>query len=147
VGDWVAKEEAKAFQVVYCWSRACDDLGFFDGHFVKFVVCCGLEMCGHAFQSRCTRICCCSSSRTEFNSSVTLDLVDLRCEKNRLVVGSSRMATREAFLHSALHVLLPQRNETRNNSLPSAIFHHALGARRPYPHHNHNLRFCAGHGR
>jgi hypothetical protein len=52
MGDWAAEKEAKTFQMVYCWSRASDDLGFFDGHFVKFVVvCCGLGMCGHDFQS------------------------------------------------------------------------------------------------
>jgi hypothetical protein len=39
VGDWVAKEKAKFFQVVYCWSRASDDLGFFDGHFVRILWC------------------------------------------------------------------------------------------------------------
>ena len=116
VGDWVAKEEAKGLQMVYRRSRACDDLGFLDGHFVKFLsvwLCCGLEMCGHDFQSRCMRICCRSVSRTGFNSSImTLNLMDLGCEKNGVVVGSSKMFIREVFLHSALHVLLPRHATT-----------------------------------
>lgn len=43
--NWVAEEEAKAFQVVYCWGRASDDLGFFDGHFVKSVKCAAVLRC------------------------------------------------------------------------------------------------------
>jgi hypothetical protein len=51
VGDWVAEEEAKLFQVVYCWSRTSDDLGFLDGHLVR-VVCCEVEMCGYGVPGR-----------------------------------------------------------------------------------------------
>lgn len=104
MGDRVAEEETKAFQVVYCWSRTSDDLGFFDGHVVRSVVCCGLEICGHDFHSGCTRICCCS--RTDFNLSMTLDSMDLGCEKNGVVVRRGRMLSKEVFLNSALHVLL-----------------------------------------
>jgi hypothetical protein len=77
--------------------------------------------------------------RIDFTLSMTLDSMDLGCEKNscsRQVGG--KMIDREVFLHSALHALLPRqliaiRNLPSRSGGPQAISTHPTSQPKPEP--------------